>query len=225
MRKFGLLVSALLAMTLFSCQKVDEKNVVVPEADDITYIDFVNESPDTKTAMTIDGSVVHYSWTEEDTNFEVFAEQGENLIPAVSVEPQRNGEKLYLRCGFETGKLPSSGSVNFVSVLNGIVPTAQTTGATSYDPVADILTGVATADAANLTAKPVAFNFTRTIAVGKITCNNVDGNVESVMISSNQTLVGACSAKGVWEDIPNAKINVTGVQDNVCYFTCNSCCK
>lgn len=147
MRVWALVAVAALGLT--ACQDYIEEVTPSGKPEDVT-IQFVSDAPETRTSVDTSGETPQFSWDDEES-FVVLEQTDATFAEAKSVAYEKVDEKASITTTFEGN--PGQASYTYVTVYpkTGFgeaeslenatlkLPAAQTMGASSYDPAADLM--------------------------------------------------------------------------------------
>lgn len=161
----SLSIATILLSFAASCQQ--ELEPQAPEQ--LTHtVTFVAGEPETKTVASIDGTVVKYSWTEDDAlndRFRVF----ENANEASLVVPDLKDNLMYITATFD-GEV--SVGAEYKAFFNAQVKAVQESSENLYDQDCDVL--VAKPTAGDIDYEGIVFSFKREVAFGKMTLKGLN---------------------------------------------------
>ena len=183
--------SALAALALSACSRSE----LVPYSIPTHSVKFVTESPETKTTVSIEGSVATFSWTDGDIARLNVWEDG--IKGTIDTERSKIEDRLLTLFASFPGEAPA-GQKTYTAILNGSVGD-QTLAENSYDEAADIL--IAKPVEAESTAEGILFQFRRPVAVNKMTLYGLpEGQtLKAVTVSSNKYLTGTIKGED-WDE-------------------------
>lgn len=174
---FHIIAVAVAILPIASCQE----EIKVPNSSATHTVVFSAEQVATKTSISIDGTTVHYSWKQSDTEgnkFKVF----EDGVAAVYVMPELKDGKMSITATFPSEEAPVN--AKYLARFNSEINASQFGDETEYAQDSDIM--VSEEAEGDINDDGIMFRFTRVSALGQVTLKNLGKGefVNSVIIET-----------------------------------------